>query len=351
MTKKSPSLHTAKWFFIIVSVAVVYLFWKIIQPFALVLIMSVVATVMFAPVDRKLREVVKSPKLSAFIVIFGVFVLIVLPLIGIGLAVAQQAGDLVNAAIENREFLATLNPTELPFFDLLPTFVQEWAFSLNIADFGLQAAGWVVQNISTVIAQTAQFVFHTLIFFIAFFYLLVDRQRLNKLVLELSPFKDSLDKQIIQRIKTTIRGVVFGAIVVAIIQGIVATIGLTIFGVPGAILWGSLVVIATQIPLIGTALIMIPAVIYLWISGSPGAAIGLLIWAVAAVGMIENILSPYLVSGKTKMHGLLILLSILGGIQAFGPVGFIVGPTILAGLMVLVDLYRDGILEKYAKVV
>ena len=96
---------------------------------------------------------------------------------------------------------------------------------------------------------------------------------------------------------------------------------------------------------------MVPAVVFLWVTGSVGSAIGLTIWAVVAVGLVDNLLSPYLVSGKTKMHGLLILLAILGGIQLFGPIGFIVGPTILAGLMVLIDLYRQGVLEKYAKVV
>lgn len=351
MATKTPSKLTAKWFFILVSIAVLYLFWKIIEPFALVLIMAGVAAIIFAPVDRWLQQFIKYPKISGLLVVVGVFLLILLPLIGLGFIIVQQASDVVVTVIDNDGLNQAFDLSALPLFDRLPAPVQDWAAELNIATFGLQAAGWIAQNITVVFAQATRFVFHTVIFFISFFYLLVDRRKLHKAALELSPFNDKLDAQIIARIKSTVRGVVFGAMIIAVVQGFLAGIGMTIFGVPGAALWGALVVIAAQIPMVGAAIIMIPAVVFLWVTGSTGAAIGLTVWAVVAVGLVDNLLSPYLVSGKTKMHGLLILLAILGGIQLFGPIGFIVGPTILAGLMVLVDLYRQGVLEKYAKVV
>ena len=135
-------------------------------------------------------------------------------------------------------------------------------------------------------------------------------------------------------------------IIIAIIQGVIAGIGLTLFGVPGSLIWAGLVVIAAQVPMLGTSVIMFPAVAYLLFSGNIPQGIGLLIWSITAVGLVDNLLHPIIVGGRTRMHALLILLAILGGLNAFGPIGFILGPTILAAFLVMVELYRSGILEK-----
>jgi len=350
MPTKAQHQVIAKWFFIIAAVLVIFLFWQIIQPFALVLITATVATIIFAPIDRRLQKVVKNSKLSAFIVVFGVFVLIALPLFILALLMVNQATELALTAVGEDGWLTNLDPASWTFVQLLPEAIQEAILAINF-DLVIQAGGWLIENVAKVFSSMAVFVFQTLIFLVSFYYLLVDRHKLYKLILVLSPFKDEVDKKILQRGIMTVRSVVFGALAVAIIQGFFAAIGLTIFGVPGALIWAGLVIIATQIPLIGTTLILGPAVIYLYFSGSPGAAVGLLIWSVVTVGLIENLVAPTIVGNRTKMHGLLVLLSILGGIQAFGPIGFVVGPTILAGLLVVVDLYQAGILEKTNKVV
>ena len=116
-----------------------------------------------------------------------------------------------------------------------------------------------------------------------------------------------------------------------------------------AMLWASMVVIAAQIPMIGTSVVMLPAVAYLFVVGDSGSGIGLLVWSVLVVSTVDNVLKPYVVGGKTRMHGLLILVSMLGGLQAFGPIGFILGPTILAAFLVVIELYKAGILDHKGK--
>ena len=125
-----------------------------------------------------------------------------------------------------------------------------------------------------------------------------------------------------------------------------AGIGMTLFGVPGALLWAALIIIVAQVPIFGVSLVLLPAILYLFATGHPEAGIGLLVYSVVVVGMVDNVLSPILIGGKTKMHNLLVLLTILGGIRLFGPIGLIIGPTVLAGLMIVVDLYKSGVLEK-----
>ncbi len=117
---------------------------------------------------------------------------------------------------------------------------------------------------------------------------------------------------------------------------------MTIFGVPGSLLWGAVTIIAALVPFVGSSLVLVPAAIYLFISGSTSAAIGLLIWSAVVVGLADNILGPYLIKGTTHMHAFLVLISIFGGIQLFGAVGIIAGPTILAALLAMLELYQSG---------
>jgi predicted PurR-regulated permease PerM len=223
--------------------------------------------------------------------------------------------------------------------------IQEDIRSVDLVTLGTTVAKWIAENIGAILSGTASLVFQTFIFFMALYYFLIDRERIYDFLVSLSPFKDNLDKKILSRISKTVRGVVFGNIVVSLIQVAVATLGMIIFGVPGALLWGALIVIAAQVPILGTALIMLPAVAFLFFTGNDLAALGLLIWAIVAVGTIDNIVSPFIVGAKIHMNQLLILISILGGLQLFGPIGFIIGPTVLASVMVVVELYKNGVLE------
>ncbi len=336
----------ARWFFVILGLLVMFLFWRIISPYAIVLVTAGIVAIVVSPLEEYMRKELKSPKLSSVIMVILVFVAIVGPIIAIGAIVGQQINDLINTTIANQEWRNSFDFVDLPFVDMLPAGLRAQLVAQDPAvlfDVGLT---WLQSHLGSLFSSGATLVFKTFIFFICLFFFLLDRERIYKELLELSPLRDAVDRSIVTRMVETVRGVVFGALIVAIVQAIVAGIGLTIFGVPGALIWASFVIVAAQIPILGTGLIMVPAVIYLFSIGHEGAAIGLTIWAVIAVGLIDNILSPFIVGRRTRMHALLILLSILGGLELFGPIGFILGPTVLAAFLVVVELYKAGILEK-----
>ncbi|MBT4857078.1 AI-2E family transporter [Candidatus Uhrbacteria bacterium] len=342
---KKPSSQTTRWFFILISVLVLYLFWQVVQPFAVVLITAGIAAILLSPIDRSVQKLIKSRKLSALAMILGFLLVIVVPLFIIGVQMVQEASDIIDLSIGDDGWVHTFDISQNALVTSLPEVVQEQILEVDVVELGKGIAGWALENVGRIFSSTATLIFHTFIFFIALYYFLVDRKKIHKLALDLSPFTDKLDDQILKRISLTVRSVMLGALVVALAQAIFATIGLTIFGVPGALLWGSLVIIAAQVPMLGVALIMGPAVAYLFVTGHPQAAIGLLIWSVVVVGLVDNVLSPKLIGSKTKMNELMILVSILGGLQYFGAIGFILGPTILAAVMVVVELYKNGMLE------
>ena len=121
----------------------------------------------------------------------------------------------------------------------------------------------------------------------------------------------------------------------------IATIGFYIFGVPEPLLWGAFTVVAALVPTVGTSISLIPAVVYLAVTGNSGAAIGLTIWGVVAVGLIDNFLGPKLIGGSTKLHPVLVLIAIIGGIQLFGILGFLIGPIIMAIFIAMLEMFRS----------
>lgn len=343
--KSFDHVTIAKWFFLLLFFGVAALFWKVIAPFATVLITAGIVAIVMAPVERHIRYWVGHPKVSAVIMLVLVFCAIVLPLATVALLAAKQAVQIVQDTVANPAWLQAFDFYTLPFVRVLPDIVVQQLATIDVSAVFRGIAAWIAQNIGAAFASTADLAFKTFIFFVSLYFFLVDREKIHAELIALSPLRKSIDESITRRMIATVRGVVFGSLIIAMIQGVVAAIGLTLFGVPGALIWAGLVVIAAQVPMLGTSVIMLPAVIYLFATGHVPQAVGLLIWSLAAVGLVDNVLQPFVVGGRTRMHALLILLSMLGGLQAFGPIGFIFGPTILAAFLVMIELYRSGILE------
>lgn len=334
----------SRWMLLFAAVAIFYTFWLMMKPFALTVLTAAIFAVLFSHFDRWLAIKVRSRHLSAILIVLGVLLVIVIPIGIIAAIVVQQASDLLQSGFLQTA-PAAIVATVQEIQSLLPPFVLEWMNSLDVSAIPTAVVSWLQENVGSLIAGGANFVLQMFIFFAFLYYFLVHKDAIRKEIFELSPFKDKLDQGIISRISGTIRGVIVGAIIIAFVQAALASIGLTIFGVPKGVLWGSFALIAAQIPMIGVSLVMAPAIVYLLFVGKASAAIGLTIWSVVVVGLVDNILAPFLVSRRTKMPELLVLLSVLGGLATFNAIGFIIGPVILACVLVLRDLYRSGALS------
>lgn len=344
MPSQPQHMTIEKWFFLLVTGLILFLFWQILQPFLLVLVLAGVATVILSPIDGRLRTLIKRPRVSAALLSLATFFLVFIPLLTVLFLMVTQASELVRTATTDTTWIDELTGLTTPILEALPNVVQEEVMAVDLGGIGKSVATWAVGNVGTLFSSSTQLILNTFIFFLCLYYLLVNREHLYKEALALSPLDDKTDKQLLKRIVNTIRGVVFGVLLVAIIQGIVAGIGMTIFGVPGSLIWGALAGVAGLVPLLGTALVLVPAILYLFFNGSTVAAIGLLIWSVVLVSMIDNLIGPYLIGGRAHLHSFLVLISVLGGLAAFGSVGAIAGPTILAALLGLLELYKSGIL-------
>ncbi|MFZ2556193.1 MAG: AI-2E family transporter, partial [Minisyncoccia bacterium] len=214
-------------------------------------------------------------------------------------------------------------------------------FSSNISTYAQAALQWVVQNLGTAASGIATVALKFFLFFIALYYLLRDGKKLKEKVIELSPLRDTYDESIFDKLELAVNSVIKGNLTIALIQGTLTAIGFTIFGVPNAVLWGTVTAIAALIPGLGTGLVFIPTILFMYFSGNEGSALGLAIWGIVAVGMIDNFLGPQLIGRGVNLHPLLVLLSVLGGLALFGPIGIFLGPLSISLLFAFLSIYAE----------
>jgi len=172
------------------------------------------------------------------------------------------------------------------------------------------------------------------------FYLLKDGKHWKRSIISITPLSEEHLTEIFSKLESAVNRILKGSFLIAIIQGLLVSVGFSIFGVPNPALWGVVAGIASFVPTFGTSIVSVPAMLYLFFNGFQAQALGLLVWSVVVIGLVDNALSPYFISKDTDISSLFILLSILGGIALMGPIGLLIGPLVVSLLYSLVSIYR-----------
>ena len=207
------------------------------------------------------------------------------------------------------------------------------------ADLAKRTGGYLIGSLTKVTQVGASFLINLFVMFYAMFFFLIDGPKMLRTLMGYLPLSGS-DKDNLVRVGLSVsRATIKGTLVIGVIQGALGGLGLAVAGVTGWAFWGTIMVVLSIIPGVGTALVWVPAVIYLLISGKTVAGIGLAIWSVAVVGTVDNVLRPRLVGREAKMPDLLILVSTLGGLSLFGALGLVVGPVIAALFLTALTIY------------
>lgn len=321
-----------------------YLVWQIAAPFIGALALSAIIVTICYPLYERVRAKTwrQNETLASLITTLLVLVIIILPLVLMFSLVAREMISFYQDIQSSSEELSFQKSV-----DFLEAKVQSVApgFELDLKE-QLQVAGaWVVGNLGSIFASTLSTLFLLLLSILGTFYFFRDGKDLMQLLIKVSPLPNHQDEIIFERMAKSVRAVATGTILLALIQGTLASIGFLIFGVPHAFLWGTLASIGALMPSIGTALATVPAVIYLFVTGDTTMGIGLSIWSVLIVGFVDNLVGPYLIGRRNNMHPLIILIAVLGGINLFGPIGFIVGPVIVTLFFVLLEIYNHYIIH------
>lgn len=313
----------------------------ILYPYLSPLILAVTMAIVFKPVYKKILSRTKNqPVIASALTVLIVVVVVIIPLSFISVNIFNEIKQLYGGFQEGA-FTTSLSHLSTTIQGFLDRYLPWLTF--DIASTQKQFAEWIFSNLTVLFSSVAKIAFYSFIFIIALYYLFKDGHKFKENVYRLSPLKDEDDKLLIAKTELTINSVIRGSLLIAMLQGMIVGLGFYLFGVPQPILWGTVASIAALVPIAGTSLVIIPGVIYLLLtSASIVPTIGLTIWGMTFVHLGDNIIGPKLMGRGIKIHPLFILLSVVGGLNFFGPLGFILGPIVLSFVFTLLDIYSSA---------
>lgn len=336
MNKKHQSHY---FLFIALSVSVVVVYF-IIKPFLGPLILAAVFAFLFQPIYKKfLNYLKKQESVAAFSTTIVAIFLILLPISILGTQIFKESSQLYQTLTsENNNFVSSMEEILNRTRAVLPIPAD---FKLDFGHYAKQGLEVLIQNFGAVFSSFAKIIINAFVFLTAFYFFIKDGNRLKNYFVDLSPLDDTDDEFIVSRLKSAVSAAMKGNLAIGIIQGALTGIGFAIFGVPNPVLWGGVAAIAAFLPGIGTSLVIIPAIIFLFLTGNTFGGVGLLVWGVTAVGLVDNFLGPKLVGRGMQLHPLAVFIAVLGGLVFFGPLGFLLGPLAMSVCLALFDIYSS----------
>lgn len=302
------------------------------------------------PYEWLRRHVLRNPWLASGLVTLLVLMMIVAPVVGLGYTIVAEAalaysasGDVFsggNALVDKG--VALLESVGV-------TSISKQGLLSYLADAAETIQARVVATGGALLGNVLTMTVHLLTVLVMVFYVLVDGNRLRRYLFDLSPLPDDEDALLEETFRKVAKGVVVGQGLGSAIQGLLGGVSFWLAGLPSPALWGSVMGLAAFLPLVGVTSIAIPASLYLYATGHTGAALGILVFNVAQGTFIDNVVKTKMIGSAMRMHDLLVFLSVLGGIAAFGLIGVVYGPLIAMLFMTLSDLYDRVYRPKLAR--
>lgn len=342
-------------FLLVMVILVSLLFLWMVRSFLITLFLAAIFAAMAMPMHRLIRRKVKGRQSLA--AAFSLLILIVavgIPLFGFTGIVANQAVEISSAArpwIEN-QIIELGNWDEMleqfPFLSYI--FPEEGELLAKLSEFTAATGRFLADSVVEVTRGTAAFSLQVFVLLYAMFFFMKDGPQILDRIFYYIPLPEAFEDQLVDRIVSVASVVLKGSLVIGIIQGGLAGAAFLLVGIPGWAFWTTVMIVLSLIPAVGSALVWIPAAVFLFSTGPTGTALVFTLWCAIVVGMVDNFLRPRLVGQGAKMPDILVLISTLGGIFLFGAVGFIIGPIVaalfLGTLTIYGEMFSDSLGEK-----
>ncbi len=332
--------------FLLAVALALYVIWPFRAPLILA---AVLASVLQRPFRALTRLVRGRRAVAGAATTVTLFVVIIGPLAAI---IAFATSQIIKGLAFVRDELGIENVAQLRHGELPPR-GQELLDRLldvlhlsrtQLADIAHQASSVAEGGVSRIVASSGRATFHTAIMLIAFYFFLVEGSRIVDFLRRVSPLEARQTRDLLDEFRAVSRASILGTTVAALFQGLAATIGYVITGVPHAVFFGLGTLVASFIPVVGTLIIWLPAVAFLWIAGAHGDAVLLTVWCLVFVVGAEHVGKPillrYVLGGQQEMHTGIVFLALLGGLEMFGLIGLVLGPLVFAFLLAMLRIYE-----------
>lgn len=327
-------------FFIALTTILLVLSFLVFKPYLGIIFLSGVLSVAFYPVYEKFLLWFRGNQgVSSLATLVVIVIVIFIPTFLISASVFKEAVGLYNSITLGNEGQEIVFKVDSALSDFAKNFINDPTLEVHIENYFKDVLSWVIGHFDSVFSVVFDGILGFTLMLISIYYFLRNALYVRARAIAWSPLPDSFDKEILEVLRDSVDAVLRGRFLVSIAHGFLIGIGFWIFGIGSPILWGFVGSIASLIPTIGTAIVTVPATIYLFANGHVGAGVGMLIWATVIVGLADNVLSAIILKRSIKINPLIILFSILGGIEFFGPIGFLAGPVLVSAFISVMRIY------------
>jgi len=319
-----------------------YLAYRIFEPFFSPLLWAAILAVLTYPLYERASKRLGANR-GALVTTAGVTLVLIVPMIFVLGAFVRQAVAAVHSVqlgveLGRYSWVNRLWETlQSRFPRLIPSDLGD-----AVHNYAEQAAGYAAARVGGILRNTAILLMDTAFTILAMFYFYRDGAAIVKRIRDGLPFEEAQRLNVVKDTHSLIFATVLSTLTAAAVHGVIGSLAFAFAGIKSPVFWGVLMGFFSFIPLIGTALIWVPLSLSLMLGGHLTAGIGLAAICSLVIGMIDNVVRPLMISGRAEMSTLLIFIGVLGGIEAFGLLGVVLGPVILAIAASLLNVYVPG---------
>ena len=344
MTQKN--IERFSFFILLALVSIAFV--SLLQGFLVALFWAVAFAILFAPLAQQVRGVIgERDSLVSVVTVLVVMVAVVIPLIGLGFAVAGETARLM-AELDGEEGIDLFARAEYWVRERLPALVasaQQYGIDIgglrdSLSSAAMVSGQWVASNAVRAGTGTLNFTLSLFLMIYLLYFFLRDGTAIIDRLVQVLPLGDERERALFARFAQVVRATVKGTFVIGAVQGFIGGVTFAFLGINGAILWGVLMALLSLLPAVGAALVWVPAAVMLF-AREDYVGGGILVFVgVAVIGLADNLLRPLLVGRDTRMPDYLILLATLGGLGTYGVSGMIIGPLIAALFITVWEMFE-----------
>jgi len=320
-----------KWIVGGIILGIFILAFFILRPIIIPIIFGLLFAYIFTPLYKKIKSKVRNKNIAAFLLMLAIVVLIAIPTVYLIPIIVRQASEayILIRGVNIGEILNNLigSTSTIPInfdniiYGISSTFQNQ--FNNFFSDF------------ASILLQFAVFLF-------TFYFAIRDSDQLKEYISTLSPFSEATEKKFLKEFRGITNAIVFGQVLIGIAQGLAVGVALFFLGVPQALILTFIASIVSMIPVLGSWIVWMPIGLYLLFTGHTFDGVFLLLYGALFVSTIDNLIRPYILSKQSNLPVAMSVIGTIGGLYFFGIAGLILGPLVLAYILIIIDFYQKG---------
>jgi predicted PurR-regulated permease PerM len=341
------SAQAARRTLLVLTIIAVVLLALIVEPFAAALFVAAVLAGALSPWYERLAARIRGRRqVAAGIVTLAMLLVVVLPLASVSVMLAKEVTDgaaYVRNTLRSEGVQGIINDLPGPLRSLAQKGLSQLPHDQDSLQQMTQTQGGrAAAAVGGVLTATWSAVVQMVMMLIAFFFFLVDGPHLVDWLEDVMPLGRGQTRRLLADFRRVSVAVIVSSVATAAIQAVVALVGYLIARVPNPVFFGIVTMIVALIPAVGAGAVVLAAAAIMYLGGHPYSALFLVAWGVLAVGLIDNVVKPYLIRGGLELHGAVVFFALLGGLSYFGPVGLIAGPLVVSFFLAVLHMWdRD----------